>query len=73
MEAYVGVRRLHKGSTSANFVLKTQIRQPSGGIMTNLTANSRKTWTKPNIDTALVSAAQAGSFNSTDAKHTHHS
>ena len=33
----------------------------------------KKTWSKPVIETVAVESAQAGGFNSTDAKHTHRS
>ena len=32
-----------------------------------------KTWIKPNIEVTLIRSAKSGSFNVTDAKHTHRS
>ena len=41
--------------------------------MKNLDLTPRKTWVKPVLEVALMKSAEAGSFSSTDAKHTHHS
>ena len=34
---------------------------------------NRKLWVKPVVEVAQVKSAEAGSFSTTDAKHTHHS